>query len=548
MSSHLLLITWFISTAQHDSLAALRSARDAQAAFEFHRATLAPRTLPRSGGCDEIIGRVCYWYNGDLDPPPREPDAIQRARHRLTDVLDSAARVAPGDWWIAGQRVRYLVESDRLPDALAAAQGCRAERWWCEALEGFARHAAGDDSAADRVYGDALRAMPDTLRCRWSDLTPLLEGELQRRFAKLDCAARVPLAARLWWLAQPLLSRPGNDRRVEHFARLTMVRMLERAGSAWSISPGDDLREVTLRYGWPVAWASAQGSGLETARSISGFERQPAFHFFPDQNAGTDPAWSLSPARPRERYAPVYARTFETLNPDLTVFRHGESTLVVVAYDLSGDTLWQPSALSPAVVLARDERQPPIVVRTDDASPHGVVVAAAPWPVAVVGFEVTQAGTLHAGRARLALTPRDPATVMASDLLLFDPGDSLPGDLAAALALMHGPRPVTAGTRIGLYWEVYGVAPGEAIETAVNVRSLHAGLLRRVGSFLGLGSGPRATRLSWRDAATPVDGVVRRAVIVDVASLDPGRYRLSVDIASRGRDVTTARELEIVRP
>lgn len=546
----MLPVVLLLVAVQPDSQAALRSARDAQAAFEFRRATLAPRTLPHSGACDEIIGRLCYWYNGDFAPPPREPDAIKRARHRLTDVLDSAALVAPGDWWIAGQRVRYLVESDRLPDALAAARGCRAEHWWCEALEGFAQHAVGDDSAADRVYGDALRDMPDSLRCRWSDLTPLLEGPLQRRFARLDCVARVPLAARLWWLAQPLLSRAGNDRRVEHFARLTMVRMLEHAGSAWSMSPGDDLREVTLRYGWPIAWTSAQGSDLETARSISGFERQPAFHFFPDMDAG-DPGssrWTLSPARPHERYAPVYATTFEALAPDFTVFRHGESTLVVVAYDLTGDTLWQQPALSRALVLARDELQPPLIVRSDTASARGVVVADAPWPAAVVSFEVAQPDTRHAGRARLALAPRDPAAVMASDLLLFDPGDSLPGDLSAALPLMHGPRPVTWGTRIGLYWEVYGVATGEAIETAVNVRPRSVGLLRRVGSLLGLGGRSRETRLSWRDAAATVGGVMRRAVIVDLTSLDPGRYHVSVDIAVRGRVVQTARELEIVRP
>src|SRR5216117_4097450 len=118
----MLFVALLLAAVQPDSLAALRLAQRAQAAFESQRSVLAPRTLPHgSGACDERIGRFCYWYDGDYDPPPREPDAIKQARARLLDVLDSAAAAVPGDWWIAGQRVRYLVESDRLPEADAAA-------------------------------------------------------------------------------------------------------------------------------------------------------------------------------------------------------------------------------------------------------------------------------------------------------------------------------------------------------------------------------------------------------------------------------------------
>jgi hypothetical protein len=518
--------------------------------FESRRRLLAPRRLGRSGDdCDERIGRFCYWY-GFPDPLPREPEGITSARNWLLTILDSAAKLVPGDWWIAGQRVRYLVEGQRLPESIAAARACRAERWWCEALEGFARHAVGDDAGADTVYAAALEDMPADQRCRWTDLSPLLDGTLRQQFTKLGCNARAAYAAHLWWLAQPLFSRAGNDRRVEHFARLTMVRMLERAGSAWASPLADDLRQLTLRYGWPIAWTGDLGTGLEDDPGISGHERQPAFHFFPDVEPAHDgsQAWSLLPPRPKERYAPLYAEVFETLAPEITVFHRGESTFAVVAFDLTRDTLWRGrSDLSRAVVLGRDERMPAVVVRSDDSSRRGVIVANAPWPATVVGLEVTQAGTLHVGRARLALDPRDPALVATSGLLLFDPVDSLPGDLLAALPLVHGRRSVAVGSRIGLYWEVYGLAPGEAFETTVNVRSLGAGLLRRVGSLLGLGKRSHETRLAWRDVAE-VNGLVHRAVLVDVGGLDPGHYRVSVEVRTRGKDVTTARELEIVRP
>ncbi|HXJ29721.1 MAG TPA: hypothetical protein VNG35_03735 [Gemmatimonadales bacterium] len=556
MAGPALVLVWLLAAAQPDSQAALRSAQRAQQAFESRRGFLAPRT-PGSrvavGDCDEKIGRFCYWYGDDRVPLPREPDEIKIARKQLLDLLDSAAAELPGDWWIAGQRVRYLVESERYPEAYAAARACRAEPWWCEALEGFARHEAGDDAGADTVYAAAVADMPEGLRCRWTDLTPLLDGALRKRFTRLDCAARAAVSARLWWLAQPLLSRPGNDRRVEHFARLTMVRMLEHAGSAWASPLADDLRELTLRYGWPVAWSQALTDELNDTRDVTGHERVPAFHFFPDLEPTHDPrvaAWTLQPPRPHERYAPLYATTFEALAPDFAIFRRPDSTVLVVAFDLTRDTLWQGAPPQLVAVLAADERTAPVLARDERSPPRGVVVAAAPWPASFAGFEVTREPLHRAGRARVALLPRDSGTVQLSDALVFDPVgavDSLPQRLDLVLPFVHGPGRVASGARIGLYWEVYGLAQSEPIETSVGVTPLKAGLLHHIGGWIGLGK-RRQTSLAWREAAQPERGVVGRAVALDVASLDPGRYRVAVTVRARGHDVTTARELEIVRP
>lgn len=550
----MLVVALLLAVAQPDSVAALRSAQRAQQAFESRRGFLAPRSLDgQPDPCDEKIGRFCYWYGDDRIPLPREPDEIKRARGHLIDLLDSAAVEIPGDWWIVGQRVRYLVESERFPEAIAVARDCRAEQWWCEALEGFARHAAGDDVAADAVYAAAVRDMPDDLRCRWTDLTPLLDGGLRRRFNRLDCRSRDAFAARLWWLAQPLLSRPGNDRRVEHYARLTMVRMLERAGSPWASPLADDLRELTLRYGWPVAWSQDLSNELHDARDVSGHERVPAFHFFPDGEPSRDRrevVWALRPPRPHERYAPLYATTFETLAPDFAVFRRPDSTVLVVAFDLTRDTLWHDAPPALMAVLAGDDPRMSIVARDERPEPRGVLVATAPWPASFAGFEVTRDSLHRAGRARVALERPDPGIVQLSDPLLFDPVgpvDSLPQRLALVLPLVHGPARVTPGGRFGLYWEVYGLGANEQIETSVDVTPLHTGLLRRLGGLVGLGR-HRQTRLAWSEAARPEEGIAGRAVAVDVASLDPGRYRVAVTVRARGIGVTTARELEIARP
>src|SRR3989475_6925738 len=99
--------------------------------------------------------------------------------------------------------------------------------------------------------------MPAEERCQWSDLSSLLDGDLRKRYRALPCAERDRLGARLWWLARPLLSQTGNDRRSEHFARLAVVRLMREARTAYGLSWGGDLTEITLRYGWPRWWTQA---------------------------------------------------------------------------------------------------------------------------------------------------------------------------------------------------------------------------------------------------------------------------------------------------
>jgi hypothetical protein len=156
---------------QSDSQAVLRRAQRAQAEFEWARRARVPVAPTRStDGCDESIGRFCYWHDPTEQAPPPEPASIGAARTRLLRILDSAALALPGDEWIAGQRVRYLVESGADSSALTAARSCRAADWWCAALVGFALHAAGNFAGADSAYAVALRDMPREERCRWNDV------------------------------------------------------------------------------------------------------------------------------------------------------------------------------------------------------------------------------------------------------------------------------------------------------------------------------------------------------------------------------------------
>src|SRR5206468_3178062 len=135
-----------------DSVQIHRAAQAAQARFERRRLDFLPwYDGPSSDPCDELIGRYCFRY-GDRDAlyePPPDSEPLVKIRDQLIAELGHASGVLPGDEWIAGQRIRYLVEAKRVEAGVSAAAACRPSgSWWCLALLGYAHHGAGEYAAA----------------------------------------------------------------------------------------------------------------------------------------------------------------------------------------------------------------------------------------------------------------------------------------------------------------------------------------------------------------------------------------------------------------
>lgn len=552
-----------------DSARLLRGARSAQAEFERLRFRHLPWTPDgESGGrCDERIGRFClYDDGGDEWLPPPEPTAVREGRERLLARLAEAAAAAPGDEWIAGQRVRYATEAGRPAEAVAAAEECRAG-WWCHALRGYALHGAGDHGAADEAFDAALAGMPERERTEWSDLGVLLTPAERGAYKRLRGAERASTERHFWWLADPLWSVPGNDRRTEHLSRLVFDRLQDRARSTEGWRWADDLSEILLRYGPPSGWERIRPNHPAAAGAT-----RPAViaHHAPHSRSFTTSLalarqphrlraedFALDDERARSIYASPYASDFRSVDHQVALFRRGDRTVVVAGYDLDADSVRAGVPARAALVLARGPDDVPTTVRGTGTGAVGVLRGeAAPGPLWISVETRARTDTVQRlGRARMALdVPAAPARGIAlSDILLLDGAGELPETLDAAVQRARGSARVRPGERIGFFWEIYRplaeatARPDTLALSVVMERVGGPGLGRRLIEAVGLAESGEPVRVSWRQEADRLP-VLARSLAIAVPDVRPGEYVLRIGVRSgAGREVVTERALTVAR-
>ena len=538
--------------AAADSARDARRARDAQAGFERVRRFNLPWEGSSGDRCEVRLGRYCWWYDESTPPLPPENETIARRRNELIAQLDALAALHPGDDWMAGMRVHYRVDARRPDAADSAARECRATRWWCDALLGYAAHVRGDARLADSAFAASLSAMDDSTRCRWTDIHMLLPNDSRERYEELPCADRSPVERRYWLLGRPRLGAPANEWRSEFYTRRVQSWLAERSRTPHNLSWGKDAEELLLRYGWPVMWGRVQQSGASYGASepgVIGHDPSPSFAFAPREElldslteAG-DEGWDLRSRYGESRFAPSRIRRIAAMSVQLARFRRGDSVLVVAAYAAADDSLAAPTTLLAASV---DDS---LTVRgAPDYSRRGVarlMLAARPQ---LVGVEVVDTTTGTFARSRMLYRPDSAAArVSLSDLLLYrtagDPATTLDSALATAVPgdTVGRDRPV------GIFWETYGLASaGESVDVAVTVERIDRSWFRSARQALGLAAEDTPLRIRWTDARASSAGIAPHAVSLDLANLPGGRYRLTLSLTPDGATpVASSREIEV---
>ncbi len=392
--------------------------------------------------------------------------------------------------------------------------------------------------------------MPETQRCRWTDIALLLDGDARKKYERLRCTDRGPFEARFWALSRPLYLLPANDLRTEHLSRLTMAELIRTSRYPHDLAWGDDSRELLVRYGWETGWTRTAPSAYAGPEvHVVGHEPTPAFDFVPaadvltTPDSGDESDWALHDPMAQSRYAPRYARSVGDLDHQIAFFRRGDSAIVVAAFDARGQTGFERDSIDAAVAIAPVTAPDSARITTDTlAERRGVLVSRAPWQPVIVSVEARDSAARRVARSRGVVRPPTAAgRVTISDLLLFDDPITLPASLDEAAPRARGTTRVERDKPVGVYWEMYGVsAAGEALAYRLTVSREGKSWYRRAAEKLGVVERRAPVRMQWDEPSARPGAERSRALAVDFSTLPEGRYRIELTLETGGLTMASA--------
>jgi hypothetical protein len=549
-----------------DSLDTIKRLRSSQSRFERIRRNRLPLSFYPSGSsrCDLHVGRFCYWHDDNDWHAPEEHPQVSRERRQLLSQLDSAAARLPGDGWITGQRIRYLIEISQLSEALAIARDCTAAIWWCRALEGHVHHTQGQFAAADSVFDIALDAMTEERECEWRDVSLLLGGKARDMYDDKTCLDRREMEDRFWWLADPLYMVPGNERRSEHYSRLVVNELMDESASPRTIPWGRDNRELLVRFGPVTGWERYSGSRatIGSRGGVVGHHRNESWHFAPIADHLMDLSqirvgeWDLEPYKPHERYGTGYAVEFTELTHNLYVFRDGDSAAVVTACvppaskAIDGSDRETSKGVESGMIIAANETSTVVTKHSNDCA---AMVASISAQSTLVSVEAISRSDSVAARSRYwldipeRLSGGAESDLSISDVMLVDTDDEVPSHLELAARLARPSSVVTAGDEIGLYWEVYGLDPySNSVQFSLSVNKIGKSFLRRAAEWVGLvGSGEEVIEMRWTEPVLDV-ATLKRGIMLRLTEEMSGTYMIRLTaMSATGERVMANRMIEV---
>lgn len=514
------------------------SARAAQDAFERNRrAGLRFYNGGANASCEVQIGNLCYWNNNGDVPPPAERTDLIIERDRLLELLAQAAKEDPADDWVAGMRVRYALEQQKPSIALDAARECAGTKWWCSSLNGLAMHVSDRHTDASAAFDAALRTMPDSVRCEWTDIRPWLPTSRHEAYAANSCSARAPQNRMVLALAQPLWLLPANDARNELLSRHVISLVHGQGRIPYDMSFDGSIPAIQVRYGWPTAWSMQTGGALDPRLpSIIGHEPTPSYDFMPSRLALETPMsagvkdWEPDRQDARMRYAPRYATGFALLPHQIARFKRGDNTVVAGAWRLMREQRMGPAPYQVGLIVANDSVQITSREVLDGAPANGAVITSLGSSPSIVSLEVLAPSAKRAARVRTAIQPLLPGA-RVSDMLLLAAGDAgATPSLESVATRAWGSNDIEPGRSFGLYWETYvPVSPEAPLQVTVRATRTSATFMQRIGNTLRLSRAMTPVAISFRDAGRP-DGLPGRAVQFTWPEVPAGEYRLTVTL------------------
>lgn len=532
------------------------------------------------------------WRDGAIRPSLRP--AVARRRDSLLVAFAAAFTKDAANDWLAGQLVHFRVDARDFAGAQRDADRCRATRWWCLGLSGYARARNGEILAADSLFSHMRKSMPDSLRCVWEDVSSLLRPDQMKEYQRFDCSGRDSITSQLWWASDPLYRDAGNARMVEQEVRRMDIALRKSLTQDERYSfdeerGGDAISAVIMRYGWPsyTAW---QGVAHERSTSYQGLQiphgAPPSAPYtsleyapgrvstIPDWRAIASPFtssardWTLSVTDSvgapttswwsQELFWPGY-RIVPLPEGQTVTMRRQANVEIVAALALAHPAQLRRDATYDVLLMSTTPLGKVDSIGQASARSGSTIrlrgsITSSPTLLAIEAIQVPDREL--AARTRFGFTPPLPLSALSegqvavSDVAvlsprtpeeLASPTDSLLGYLYPRLSLASHER------RITLYWESYGTQSQDSASIVLRVApASDPGFIQRIGAAVGVIDPTRGLEVRWRDqdartGKTTLVGPVpaqMRALSLDLAALKPDRY--TIDISMILRDGRTA--------
>jgi hypothetical protein len=509
-------------------------------------------------------------------------DRINQLTQMYVDTVEVYLRKTPNDRWLSSELIRMDMDRGWYIPAFERVQRCKGEEWWCTGLAAYVMNMAGVRARADSAWTRALAVMPERERCAWLDPTWVSDDKpFRKAYQSASCAEQIRMAERAWWLADPLYSVDGNERRSEHLSRLmdlvvaegglrrsrmtpAMVRTFKPPPAGQSVlgalDPDFQLKNAPWRLLWRFGYTEVfvrAGPPHHFARtwdnrSVAQYPHPrvsfvPRGHAFGNHLEVTSDDWIIYD-RDAFEFMNGWLAPMRGVDYQVAWFRRGDSARVVAASDIRADSLLAAIALTPTLILQRDYDAEVTRVTGTGSGVSRFGVTAVPESTLLSLELVASNGT--SGRARMGSgpPPMPRQRVTTSDILLVESRDEPPSSLEDAETRTVGVSRFAADSTITLFWEMYGLAAGEKprIEvTATRDRgSLLGGLLRAVTARQGSAS----LAVIWEEPAVQGNAIEARSIAIGLNSLEEGLYTLSlaVDVPGQQR-VVTRRRLQVRR-
>jgi GWxTD domain-containing protein len=370
---------------------------------------------------------------------------------------------------------------------------------------GLAAYRTGDARGAERLFEDAFARLTAEARADALDLGRILRRRDAESYAALSPADRRQTDSAYWESADPLLSTPENEARLEFQARLALADLRYSDTDLRQTGWRTDRGLILVRYGEPPVVATFAPSSAADAPDAVGRivtvwyypRNQRPFVFMgpPAMNYASFAGDMRGFAEENRQNAPFLldnvplAANLDTVPVQIARLRGATSGTValVIAARVNTSSLYRTMELDRSALALSLRLGPPSRLRLSAIDTIPVALPAPPpteraWTREVpagryrVRVEAQDVAVQNAaGRAQDDVDARDrvAGTFEISDMLLVDRVSPPDGPLAGYVAARVVPRgELTFPQRdvFSIYWENYGLRPGREGRVRMDVR------------------------------------------------------------------------------